>query len=86
MIGGGWEEGESKEGGQKVQTFGYKVNKYQACEAQHSGQGLQWCTIYTRVVKSVNPKSSHHKEKIFFFLSFIRRQTLAELVIVLQYM
>ena len=26
MIGGGWEEGESKEGGQKVQTFGYKIS------------------------------------------------------------
>ena len=23
--------------------------------------------LYMRVVKRVNPKSSHHKEKIFFF-------------------
>ena len=28
-------EGELDKGGQKVQTFTYKINKYQGCNVQH---------------------------------------------------
>ena len=31
----GWGEGESEEGGQKLQTSIYKINKYLGCNVQH---------------------------------------------------
>ena len=31
----GWGEGELEEGGQKVQTSSYKINKYYGCNVQH---------------------------------------------------
>ena len=51
--------GELDEGCQKVQTFSYELSKYQECKVQHN------CMLYMKVVKTVNPKSCHHKEKYF---------------------
>ena len=38
--------GELDEGCQKVQTFSYKINKYQDCKAQY------YCMLYRKAVKS----------------------------------
>ena len=42
---------------------------------------------YSKVVKKVNPKTSHHKEKIFSFFSFsrtyMRRCMLAETTVII---
>ena len=41
--------GELDEGCQKVQTFSYKINKYQDYKVQH------YCMLYMKIVKRVNP-------------------------------
>ena len=41
--------GELDEDCQKVQTFSYKINKYQDYKVQH------YCMLYMKVVKRVNP-------------------------------
>ena len=66
--GRGWREEVSDEGSQMVQILSYKINKYQdtVCNMINDGHCYM---LYTKVVKRVNPKSSHHKEKNFF--SFI---------------
>ena len=61
--GGGCGEGKLEEGSQKVQTSRYKINKYQGCNVQHDGYSYHCCMIHRKVVKTVNPKNSHYKEK-----------------------
>ena len=54
--------GEMGEGGQKVQTSRYQINKCWRCDAQHSD--LVNNIVYLKVAKRINLKSSHHKKKI----------------------
>ena len=65
--GRGWREEVSDEGSQMVQTLSYKINKYQdtVCNMINNGHCYM---LYMKVVKRVNPKSSHHKENNFFLL------------------
>ena len=51
----------------KVETSSYKTNKQQGCNVQHSKYNQHCCMLYMKVVKRVNPKSSHHKENFFFY-------------------
>ena len=62
-----------KESDQKVQTSSYKMNKYQRCNGHHDDYIQHCCLIHRKLVKKVDPKSSHHKEKIcsYFFLLFL---------------
>ena len=57
-------EGKLEEGGQKTEISSYKINQYQACDVQNDKYNEPCCMSYTKVVKRVSPKSSHHKEKI----------------------
>ena len=62
--------GRLDEGGQKVQTSSYKMNKYR--DAMYNMINIiktAVCCIWKLL--RVNPKSSHYKEKIFFSFSFI---------------
>lgn len=61
--GGGKEEGKLEEGGQKVETYSYKVNKYQDVMSNRmtiadTMYGIQ------ESFKRVNPMTSHYREKI----------------------
>ena len=59
-------EGERQldEGGKKVQTSSYKINKYKGCN--HNMRNILLTFIYLHMkVKRVKPKSSHHKEIVF---------------------
>ena len=58
MAGGGEETGEMGEGGQNVQTSGYKITKSWGCNVQYND-----CIAYLKSVKRVDLKSSHHKTK-----------------------
>ena len=58
-IGGGREEGDLEEGGQKIQTCICKMNKYQGCPVHHDAY---------ENIKRVNPKSAHYNENTFFLL------------------
>ena len=51
------------EGGQKVQTSSYKVNKYWGCNVQHADYSKQCSMGYLNVAKGVDPKCSPHKKK-----------------------
>ena len=62
--GEGW--GAFDRSGQKVQTYSYKINKDWGCDV-HVDYRKHCCTAYLKVVKRLNPKSSHHKEKKHFF-------------------
>ena len=58
------------ESGQKVQTFSYKIiTREVMCNMIKI---INTAILYVRVVERVSPRSSHHKERIFFsyFLSF----------------
>ena len=64
IRGGGCEVGELDEGGQKVQTSRYKVNKcwdviYIMINI------INYLVCYMKIVKRVNRKSSYYKEKYF---------------------
>ena len=59
--------GELNERDQKAQIFCFKINKYQGCDIEHDEYSQHCCMLHKKAVK-VNPKSSHHKEKIFLFL------------------
>ena len=62
------------EGGQKVQTFSFKINKYKSYNIHyikyHMKNMKHVNVLYMKAVKRVNPKSSHHEEKIFLLLFF----------------
>ena len=88
--GRGWEDRDLEEGGQKVQTFSCKIDKYQGCNVPHGDYSYHCCMIYRKVFKKVNLKSSHQKEKIFLFFNFsyfyciyMWRLTLAETIVVI---
>ena len=56
----------------KGTNFSDKINKYQEYNVKHDDYSLHCCGVDLKVVKRVNSKSSHYKEKnIFFFLSYI---------------
>ena len=63
-----WGDWELDEGGQNVQTSSYQINRNQGCIIQHDEQNEHGCVFYMKVVKRVNPESSHHKENNFFLL------------------
>ena len=50
------------EGGQKAQTFSYKMNKFWGCNAQHGDYSQQYCIAYMKVARREDLKSSHDKE------------------------
>ena len=50
------------EGSQKVQTFSYKINK--SWNVMCNIMAVVNSTVYLKVVRRVNLKSSHHKKKI----------------------
>ena len=52
------------EGSQKVQTYlsSYKINKSKGVMYNMMKINQHFCMLYTKV-KTVNPQSSHHKEK-----------------------
>ena len=56
--------GEIGEGGQKIQTSSYKINKSWACNVQHDDYSQQYCTVYLKVAKRGDLKSSHHKNNM----------------------
>ena len=41
---------------------------------QHDEHNEHCCMLYRKIVKRINPKSSHHKEKDLFFLNFVSIQ------------
>ena len=51
---------EMGEGGQRVQTSSYKMNKFRGCNIQHGDHSYQCCIVYLKVAKRVSLKSSHH--------------------------
>ena len=67
-----WVIGLGGGGEQKLQTSSYKINTYWGCicKVQHNDHSQHYCVAYLKVAKSVNPKSSCHKEKQFFFIFF----------------
>ena len=50
------------EGGQKVETSSYKINKSWGCNGDYS---LQYCIVNLKVAKRVDLKNSHHKKNKF---------------------
>ena len=48
------------EGGQKVETSSYKINKYWGCNV-HDDYSKQCCIVYLKVAKKVYHKSSHEQ-------------------------
>ena len=44
------------EGGQKVQTSSYEINKSQGCNVQHGDYSQQHCTVYLKVAKRMGLK------------------------------
>ena len=56
---------EMSEGSPKVQNAGYKTNKSWRCNVWHDDYSSQYRVVYVKVAKGINPKSSHHKKKIF---------------------
>ena len=60
------------EGHQNLQTFSHEINKYYRCNVQHDKHNQHCCMLYMKIIKRVNPNSSHHKEKNFFhFFNFV---------------
>ena len=51
-----------------------KDTNSELCNVQHDKYNYHCCMLYMNVIKSVNPKSSHHNEKIFFTVSLILYQ------------
>lgn len=52
-------------------SFSYKINKYYSgCNVQYDDDSLYCWMIHMKVFKTVDPKSSYHKEKICFSFSF----------------
>ena len=63
----GWGKGELDEGGQKLQTFSYKISTRHVV---YNMITVVCCMIYMKV-KTVNPWSFHHKEKNFLSVFFV---------------
>ena len=63
------EKGKLNEGCRKVQASSYKVSPRDV-RYNTTATGNCWGT-HREVVKRVNPKSSHHKEKLVFFFIYI---------------
>lgn len=42
-----------------------RLNKYRGCNEQHDDYSPH-CRVVYRRVKRIDPKKSHHKEKLFF--------------------
>ena len=57
-------EEELEEGGHKVQTSSYKINKYEGSKVHHGDYSLYCYLIY----RKVHPKSFHHQENYFCFV------------------
>ena len=54
----------------KKKEIADNVNKYLGYNIQHDDHSYHCCIIYMKVVKRINRKNSHHKEKLFLFLAF----------------
>ena len=50
------------EGGQKVTTSSYMINKSQGCHVQHDEYKEHGCMFCMKVVERANPEPSHHKK------------------------
>ena len=64
MVAGEWGRGEG--GQRKVQTSRCKINKFWGYNVQNSDYNMhriEHCTVYLKVAKGVDLKSSHHSEK-----------------------
>lgn len=66
--------GGKEEGGQKVQTSGYKVNKYQGQNVHHDDYSQHCCMTLRKVARRVYPKNVHHKKNIFFPFAICMRR------------
>ena len=51
--------GKMGEGGQKVQSSSYKINKSWGCNIQHGNCSYYYCIAYLKVAKRVDLKNSH---------------------------
>ena len=60
--------GELDEDSQKLQTFSYKINKSWVYNLQLDTYNERCYILYADVIKRINPKSSHHKKKFFFYV------------------
>ena len=67
---GGTGEGGLDEDSQKVQNSSYKINKYQEHNVYYDKHNQHFSMLYMKVVKKVNSKSSHQKEKNLFLYFF----------------
>ena len=62
---GGWDVGERCEGGQKVQTCSYKINKPWGYNIHGQGDhNYQYCIAYLTVAKRFSLENSHYKETV----------------------
>ena len=61
--GGGWGLGEKGEGGQRVHTSSYKINRFWEYNVLHGDYSWQYCIVYLEVARRVDFKSSHRKKK-----------------------
>lgn len=61
-------EGEMDKGDQKLQIFSYKNNKYKRQYVQHYVTVTTGCMTHLKAVKTIDPKSSRHREKISFLV------------------
>ena len=62
--------GKMDEGGQKLQTFSYKISTRHVV---YNMITVVCCMIYMKV-KTVNPRNSHPKKIFFYFFGIYRRQ------------
>ena len=56
--------GELGEGGQKTQTSRNKMNQFWSGNIQQGDYSQQYCTVYLKVARTVDLKSSQHKKII----------------------
>lgn len=63
-----WGGGELEEGGQKVETFSYKINEYDGGNVPHADCSYHCYVVYFIVAKRVDPKFLSQGKKHFFFL------------------
>ena len=66
--GRGCGEGRLGDAGRKVPTSSHKINKCQGRNTQCDRGRGRHCRLCVKVVRRVNPESSHHKEKYVFSL------------------
>lgn len=56
----GWGVGETRDGGERVQSVSCKMNKFRGSNGQHGDCSQQYSLIYLKVAKRIDLKYSHH--------------------------